>query len=49
MACALQKLTNLLRDSAPGCCQEQPFESYSGRRSAVEASKQIRHFIVRRA
>lgn len=39
-------LAKLLADQAPGCCREQKFDSYFGRRIAVDASQHIYSFLV---
>lgn len=44
-----QGLTKLLSDNAPGCVKEVKFESYFGRRVAIDASMHIYQFMVRPA
>jgi hypothetical protein len=43
----VQGLTKLLADNAPGAMKEQKFESYFGRRIAIDASMSIYQFLVR--
>jgi XPG N-terminal domain len=43
-----QGLTKLLSDSAPGCVKEVKFDSYFGRKVAIDASMHIYQFMVRR-
>lgn len=49
LACALrpQGLTKLLSDNAKGCVREVKFESYFGRKVAIDASMHIYQFMVR--
>ena len=42
-----QGLTKLLSDSAPGCVKEVKFDSYFGRKVAIDASMHIYQFMVR--
>ncbi|KAK9823030.1 hypothetical protein WJX81_001004 [Elliptochloris bilobata] len=42
----IKNLTKLLGDHAPGCCREQAFDNYFGRRIAVDASMHIYQFLV---
>jgi hypothetical protein len=39
-------LTKLLADNAPGAMKEQKFESYFGRKIAIDASMSIYQFLV---
>mmetsp|Transcript_37708 Transcript_37708/g.83993 ORF Transcript_37708/g.83993 Transcript_37708/m.83993 type:complete len:395 (+) Transcript_37708:131-1315(+) len=39
-------LTKLLNDQAPGCCKENKFEQYFGRKIAVDASMHIYQFMI---
>ncbi|AAC13596.1 similar to FLAP endonuclease-1 (SW:P39748) [Arabidopsis thaliana] len=43
----IKGLTKLLADNAPSCMKEQKFESYFGRKIAVDASMSIYQFLVR--
>jgi hypothetical protein len=43
----IKGLTKLLADNAPGAMKEQKFESYFGRRIAIDASMSIYQFLVR--
>jgi flap endonuclease-1 len=42
-----QGLTKLLSDNAKGCVREVKFESYFGRKVAIDASMHIYQFMVR--
>ncbi|MCO5605394.1 hypothetical protein L7F22_059578 [Adiantum nelumboides] len=42
----IKGLTKLLTDHAPGCILERPFESYSGRKVAIDASMSIYQFLI---
>jgi hypothetical protein len=42
----VQGLTKLLADNAPGAMKEQKFESYFGRRIAIDASMSIYQFLI---
>ena len=42
----LQGLAKLLADQAPACVREQKFDSFFGRRIAVDASQHIYSFLV---
>jgi hypothetical protein len=44
---APQGLSKLLQDNAPACVRENTFESYFGRKIAVDASMHIYSFLVR--
>lgn len=44
---SFQGLTKLLADYAPKCQKEEKFDSYFGRRIAVDASMHIYQFLVR--
>jgi flap endonuclease-1 len=43
----IQGLTKLLADNAPKAMKEQKFESYFGRKIAIDASMSIYQFLVR--
>jgi flap endonuclease-1 len=45
--CCRQGLSKLLQDNAPGCVREHKFDSYFGRKIAVDASMHIYSFLVR--
>lgn len=47
--CTPQGLTKLLSDNAPGCMKEVKFESYFGRKVAIDASMHIYQFMARPA
>ena len=42
-----QGLTKLLSDNAPGCMKEVKFDSYFGRKVAIDASMHIYQFMAR--
>ena len=42
----MQGLAKLLADHAPGCFKEQSFDSYFGRKIAIDASQHIYAFLV---
>ncbi|KAH7437330.1 hypothetical protein KP509_05G066100 [Ceratopteris richardii] len=42
----IKGLTKLLSDNAPGCMSEQKFESYFGRKIAIDASMSIYQFLI---
>lgn len=42
----IKGLTKLLADNAPGAMKEQKFESYFGRRIAIDASMSIYQFLI---
>ncbi len=45
---ALQGLAKLLADHASGCCREQKYDNYFGRKIAIDASMHIYQALVRR-
>ena len=47
MRCRWQGLSKLLQDNAPSCVREHKFDSYFGRKIAVDASMHIYSFLVR--
>ncbi len=42
-----QGLAKLLADYAPGCCREQKYDNYFGRKIAIDASMHIYQALVR--
>eukprot|EP00899_Mesostigma_viride_P005794 jgi/Mesvir1/15215/Mv06445-RA.1 len=42
----IQGLTKLLADNAPGCMREQKFDSYFGRKVAIDASMHMYQFLM---
>lgn len=45
--CSAQGLAKLLADYAPGCCREQKYDNYFGRKIAIDASMHIYQALVR--
>ena len=43
----LQGLSKLLADHASGCCREQKYDNYFGRKIAIDASMHIYQALVR--
>lgn len=42
----VQGLAKLLADYAPGCCREQKYDNYFGRKIAIDASMHIYQALV---